>query len=312
MQVEQHAAGKASDGYQDAGRYVGVLAGPGRTDVYKGVERVEQHGEQQHQGEDYDDGGARRHMVETPSGELAAFEVISSALFPLRRKVCERGSGRPYARIDRAQCDDVRGKHDGFDQVARYEPEQRDLREHAERVAASDQRCESRDAARPHARCPVYGGARKLDEEEPDRTRARDYQRRGCESDADKACDPKDGDNPHEHRSALFADKAVFKGKGQQAQGAGALDGELREEGAVPSGLSQVGLEEQRRLKEHEEEQRKCAKEQSIFMFRIVHCAPPYRCVCTLFFIVSRVAFPSFFNFSEGVNYGCEFSGERP
>ena len=48
VQVEQHAAGKASDGHQNAERYVGVLAGPGRANVYKGVERVEQHGKQQH------------------------------------------------------------------------------------------------------------------------------------------------------------------------------------------------------------------------------------------------------------------------
>ena len=88
------------------------------------------------------------------------------------------------------------------------------------------------------ARCPVRGGAGEPDKEEPTRTCAHDRQRRGCESDADKARDPKDGGSSHEHRSAFFADKTVFEGKGQQAQGAGALDGELREEGAVPSGLS--------------------------------------------------------------------------
>ena len=102
MQIEQHAAGEASDCHQNARRYVGVLAGPGRANVYKGVERVEQHGEQQHQREDHDDGGTRGHVVETPSGELAAFEVVSSALFSLRGKVYERGSGRPYARVDRS------------------------------------------------------------------------------------------------------------------------------------------------------------------------------------------------------------------
>lgn len=177
-------------------------------------------------------------MVEAPSGELAAFEVISPALFPLCGKVRERASGRPYARIDRAQGDDARGKHGGLDQMIRREFEQGDLREHAERVAAPDQRCESRDAARPCARCPVRGGAGEPDKEEPTRTRARDRQRRGCESDADKARDPKDGDGSHEHRSAFFADKTVLEGKGQQAQGAGALDGELREEGTVPSVLS--------------------------------------------------------------------------
>ena len=159
-------------------------------------------------------------------------------MFPLRETVRERGSGRPYARIDRAQRDDACGKHDGFDQVVRCEPEQRDLREHAERVAASDQRCESRDTARPRARCPVRGGAGEPDKEEPDRTCARDHQRRRRESDADKACDSKDGDGSHEHWSAFFADKTVLEGKGQKAQGAGALDGELREEGAVPSVLS--------------------------------------------------------------------------
>ena len=89
MQVEQHAAGEASDCHQDARRYVGVLAGPGRVDIDKGVERVEQHGEQQHQGEDHDDGGARRHMVETPSGELTAFNVIAPASFLPRGKVGE-------------------------------------------------------------------------------------------------------------------------------------------------------------------------------------------------------------------------------
>ena len=177
-------------------------------------------------------------MVETPSGELAAYEVISSALFPQCGKVCERGSGRPYARIDRAQGDDSRGKHDGLDQVVRREFEQGNLREHAERVATSDQRCESRDVARPHARCPVRGGAGEPDKEEPTCTCAHDRQRRGCESDADKARDPKDGGSPHEHRSAFFADKTVLEGKGQKAQGAGALDGELREEGTVPSVLS--------------------------------------------------------------------------
>ena len=166
-------------------------------------------------------------MIKSPAGKFAALEVVPSAPFSLRGKVCERGSERPYARIDHAEGDDTRGKHDGLDQVVRCELEQRDLREHAERVAASDQRCESRDAARLYACCPVYGATCKPDEEEPDCTRARDYQRRGCESDADKACDPKDGDSPHEHRSAFFAYQTVFKGKGQKAQGAGALNGEL-------------------------------------------------------------------------------------
>ena len=122
--------------------------------------------------------------------------------------------------------------------MVRREFEQGNLREHAERVATSDQRCESHDVARPHARCPVRGGAGEPDKEEPARTRARDHQRRGCESDADKARDPKDGDGSHEHWSAFFVDKTVLEGKGQKAQGAGALDGELREEGTVPSGLS--------------------------------------------------------------------------
>ena len=54
----------------------------------------------------------------------------------------------------------------------------------------------------------------------------------------DKGCDPKDGDGSHEHRPALFADKTVFKGKSQQAQGAGTLNRELRREGAMPSRLS--------------------------------------------------------------------------
>ena len=177
-------------------------------------------------------------MVEAPSGELAAFEVISSTLFPLRGKVRERGSGRPYARIDRAQRDDACGKHDGLDQMVRGEFGQGDLREHAKRVAAADQRCEPRDAARPHTGCPVHGGAGKPDKEEPDRARACDHQRRRRENDADKGCDPKDGDNPYEHKPALFTDKAVFKREGQQAQGAGTLDGELREEGAIPFRLS--------------------------------------------------------------------------
>ena len=113
-----------------------------------------------------------------------------------------------------------------------------DLREHAKRVAAADQRCEPRDAARPHARCPVHGGASKPDKEEPDRAHACDHQRRRRENDADKGCDPKDGDGPHEHRPALFADKTVIKGKSQQAQGAGTLNRELRKEGAMPSRLS--------------------------------------------------------------------------
>lgn len=177
-------------------------------------------------------------MVETPSGELAAFNVIVPASFLPCGKVGEHCFRRPYARIEHAQRDDACGKHGSFDQVVRCELEQRDLREHAKRVAASDQRCESRDVARPYACCPVYGAACKPDEEEPDRTRTCDHQRRGCESDADKACDPKDGDGPHEHRSAFFADKAVFKGKGQKAQGAGALNGELRKEGTQLSGLS--------------------------------------------------------------------------
>lgn len=178
------------------------------------------------------------HMIEAPSGELAAFEVVASALFSLRGKVYEYGSGRPYARVDHAEGDDARGKHDSFDQVVRREFEQGDLREHAKRVAAADQRREPRDAARPHACCPVHGGAGKPDKEEPDRARACNHQRRRRENDADKGCDPKDGDDSHEHRSALFADKAVFKREGQQAQGAGTLDGELREEGTMPSGLS--------------------------------------------------------------------------
>ena len=100
MQIEQHASGETADSHEDARRDVGILAGPGRADVHKGVERVEQHGEQQHQREDHDDGGTRGHVVETPSGELAAFEVVSSALFSLRGKVYERGPGRPYARVD--------------------------------------------------------------------------------------------------------------------------------------------------------------------------------------------------------------------
>ena len=122
--------------------------------------------------------------------------------------------------------------------MVRREFEQGDLHEHAERVAAADQRCEPRDVARPHARCPVYGAARKPDEEEPYRSCACDHQRRRRESDADKACDPKDGDGPHEHRAGFFADQTVFKGEGQQAQGAGALDGKLRKEGPWFSGLS--------------------------------------------------------------------------
>ena len=122
--------------------------------------------------------------------------------------------------------------------MIRRELEQGDLREHAERVAAADQRREPRDAARPHARCPVHGSAGKPDKEEPDRARASDYQRRRRENDADKGCDSKDGDDPHERRPAFFADKAVFQREGQQAQSAGALDGELREEGAMPFGLS--------------------------------------------------------------------------
>lgn len=178
------------------------------------------------------------HMIEAPSGELAAFEALAFALFPLCGKFCERGSGWPYARVDHAEGDDARGKHDGLDQMVRCEFEQGDLREHAKRVAAADQRCEPRDAARPHARCPVHGGAGKPDKEEPDRARACDHQRRRRENDADKGCDPKDGDGPHEHRPALFADKTVFKGKSQQAQGAGTLNRELRKEGAMPSRLS--------------------------------------------------------------------------
>lgn len=178
------------------------------------------------------------HMIEAPSGELAAFEVLAFALFPLCGKVCERGSGWPYARVDHAEGDDARGKHDSLDQMVRCEFEQGDLREHAKCVAAADQRCEPRDAARPHARCPVHGAARKPDEEEPYRARARDHQRRGCENDADKGCDPKDGDGSHERRPTLLADKAVFKREDQQAQSAGALDGELREERTMLSGLS--------------------------------------------------------------------------
>ena len=171
-------------------------------------------------------------MVEAPSGELAAFDVIVPASVPAMRKGRRAlFSTWPYARIEHAQRDDACGKHGSFDQVVRCELEQRDLREHAKRVAASDQRCESRDVARPYACCPVYGAACKPDEEEPDCTRACDHQRRGRESDADKARDPKDGDGPHEHWSAFFADKTVFKGKGQKAQGAGALNGELQKEG---------------------------------------------------------------------------------
>ena len=48
VQIEQHTSGETADGHEDARRDVGVLAGPGRVDVDKGVERVEQHGKQQH------------------------------------------------------------------------------------------------------------------------------------------------------------------------------------------------------------------------------------------------------------------------
>lgn len=54
-------------------------------------------------------------MIEAPSGELAAFEALAFALFPLCGKFCKRGSGWPYARVDHAEGDDARGKHDGLD-----------------------------------------------------------------------------------------------------------------------------------------------------------------------------------------------------